>query len=199
MLVSNPKEINKYYQALVERDASFLGIFYVGVKTTGIFCIATCRARKPKRENVEFYTSLKEPLLHGYRPCKICKPTQNSQEMPEPVQAALKLMQDTPKEKVGDFQLRQAGISPERVRRWFKQHYGMTFQAYQRMFRINHAYQELQAGKSATHSAFDAGYESLSGFNYTYKKLLGKSPQNTQHTNRLLIHRFNNRLVCCVF
>jgi hypothetical protein len=62
------------YTALLHRDSTFEGIFVVGVKTTGVFCRPTCRARMPKRENVEFFGSAHEALSHGYRPCKICTP-----------------------------------------------------------------------------------------------------------------------------
>ena len=51
------------YQALVNRDSSFEGIFFVGVRTTGIFCRPTCSAKKPARENVEFFPSPNEALL----------------------------------------------------------------------------------------------------------------------------------------
>ena len=189
MLVSDPKTIDTYYQALVERKASYVGSFYVGVKTTSIFCIATCRARKPKRENVEFYTTLKEVLDDGYRPCKICKPTQNGNEIPEPVAEAIQLVKSRPKEKVSDQVLRNHGISPELVRRWFKKHYGLTFHAYQRMFRINTAYQEIREGKKATATAYDNGYESLSGFGYTYKKLVGQSPLKSGQQSMILMSR----------
>ena len=36
------------YNASFNKDASFEGIFWMGVKTTGIFCRPTCTARKPK-------------------------------------------------------------------------------------------------------------------------------------------------------
>lgn len=65
----------------------------------------------------------------------------------------------------------------------------MTFQAYQRMYRINHAFQELKMGKRTIDTAFEHGYESLSGFGYTYKKLVGKSPQNSLDQTVLLISR----------
>lgn len=178
MAVSNPRDIRKYYQALVNRDPGFVGIFYVGVKTTGIFCIATCRARKPKPENVEFFTCLREVLREGYRPCKICRPAAYAHQPPSDIARALLLLKDASKPKVTDADLRQAGLGPERVRRWFKQHYGITFQAYQRMIRINTAYQELKRGNTVTDSAFNAGYESLSGFGYTFKKVMGRSPES---------------------
>lgn len=189
MLVTEQNQIDTFYQALLDRKPHFVGIFFVAVKTTDVFCIATCRARKPKLENVEFYTTFKEALANGYRPCKICKPTENANKAPEQVEIAMNLVQQNPKEKITDYKLRQKQISPEIVRRWFKKNYGMTFQAYQRMYRINNAFQELKNGKKATATAFDTGYESLSGFGYTYKKLLGNSPLHSLDKNLILISR----------
>ncbi|WP_420574733.1 bifunctional transcriptional activator/DNA repair enzyme AdaA [Kordia sp.] len=194
MLITETAKIHEYYQALLERKESYVGIFYVGVKTTSIFCIATCRARKPKFKNVEFYTTVKEALQNGYRPCKICKPTENANEAPAQVQTAIALVKENPKEKITDAQLRERSISPEIVRRWFNKNYGMTFQAYQRMYRINNAFNELKKGKNTTHTAFDTGYESLSGFGYTYKKLIGKSPQQSVGNTVILINRFTTPL-----
>lgn len=189
MLITDQERIETFYQALLDREQSFVGIFFVGVKTTSIFCIATCRARKPKFKNVEFYTTFKEALDHGYRPCKICKPTQNANQAPEQVQKAISLVKKHPKEKISDIRLSQLSISPEVVRRWFNKNYGMTFQAYQRMYRINTAFQELKKGKNTTHIAFDTGYESLSGFGYMFKKLIGDSPNASKNKNIILINR----------
>ncbi|MEM7103370.1 MAG: methylated-DNA--[protein]-cysteine S-methyltransferase [Bacteroidota bacterium] len=194
MLVTNKNSQKKYYKALVEKDSAYIGLFYAGVKTTGIFCIPTCRARKPKFENVEFFTEMNDALQNGYRPCKICKPTENAYETPEPVQKALSLLKASPKEKIKDENLRQNGIQPEKVRRWFQKHYGITFQAYQRMLRINNAFQELQNGNSVTDSAFGIGYESLSGFGYTFKRMIGSSPETGKHKNVILITRFTTPL-----
>ena len=194
MQITEVAKVDEYYQALLERRPEFVGVFFVGVKTTGIFCIATCRARKPKRENVEFYTDYKDALLHGYRPCKVCRPTEHAETPPETVSRAIQMAKTNPKEKVTDQQLREAGISPEAVRRWFKQHYGLTFHAFQRMYRINYAYQELQQGRSATDSAFESGYESLSGFGYTFKKLVGTSPRNSKQRRLIQLSRFTTPL-----
>ena len=194
MRITEEKQIETYYNSLLNREQRFVGIFFVGVKTTAVFCIATCRARKPKLKNVEFYTSFKEALDNGYRPCKICKPTQNAHEAPEQVATAIQLVKENPKEKITDEQLRKRDISPEILRRWFNTHYGMTFQAYQRMYRINNAYLELKKGKNATHTAFDTGYESLSGFGYTFKKIIGESPQNSADKNIILINRLTTPL-----
>ncbi|WED28499.1 methylated-DNA--[protein]-cysteine S-methyltransferase [Vibrio sp. DW001] len=194
MQITDKEKIGTFYQALLERNSSYVGIFYVGVKTTSVFCIATCRARKPKFENVVFYSTFKDALNSGFRPCKICKPTENAHEAPEPVAQAMKIVRDNPKEKITDFQLRQLKISPELVRRWFKKHYGMTFQAYQRMYRINNAYKEVKSGRKTIDAAFDSGYESLSGFGYTFKKIVGYSPAHTVNNNVILISRVTTPL-----
>ena len=194
MRITENKTIDTYYEALLERKQNFVGIFFVGVKTTSVFCIATCRARKPKKENVEFFTTFKDALDNGYRPCKVCKPTENANEAPEQVQTAIQLIKENPKSKITDYQLRQIDISPEIVRRWFNKNYGMTFQAYQRMYRINVAFQELKNGKNTTETAFDSGYESLSGFGYTFKKIMGNSPTNSTTKNVILISRLTTPL-----
>ena len=70
------------YEALVNKDSSFEGVFFVGVKTTGIFCRPTCTARKPKPENVEYFGDTNGALNHGYRPCKVCHPMEMKGAVP---------------------------------------------------------------------------------------------------------------------
>ncbi|MCL6415075.1 methylated-DNA--[protein]-cysteine S-methyltransferase [Aestuariirhabdus sp. Z084] len=194
MLIQDESQVERFYQALLNREPAYVGTFYVGVKTTSIFCIATCRARKPKKENVEFYTTLKEALDAGFRPCKVCRPTENSHQAPPQVDQALRLVIDNPKSKVSDERLKAEGISPSLVRRWFNKHYGMTFQAYQRMYRINSALEELKAGKSSLQTAYEMGYESLSGFGYTYKKVMGASPRHNPQQSVILLSRLTTPL-----
>ncbi|OVZ58919.1 XRE family transcriptional regulator [Pigmentiphaga sp. NML030171] len=192
MLITDNRQIDTYYRALLDRAADHVGIFYVGVRTTGVFCIATCRARKPKRENVVFYTDFKEALDAGYRPCKVCRPIENAHAAPPEVAEAVDWVRRHPKERLSDWQLRQRGLSPERIRRWFQRHHRMSFQAFQRSLRINAALEELKTGRRATDAALDNGYESLSGFGYTVKKLTGGAP--TAEASVLLIHRFTTPL-----
>lgn len=192
MKVLDNHQCDIWYQALLERASEYTGVFFVGVKTTGVFCIAVCRARKPKRENVEFYDDFKSALDAGFRPCKVCRPTENAHSAPRFIEQALEQVRATPKTRISDADLRQLGISPERVRRWFLQHHGITFQAFQRMQRVNVALQELQGGRTATDVAFDSGYGSLSGFGYTCKRLTGVAP--TEQSQLIRIHRFTTPL-----
>ena len=70
------------YAIIGTKDATYEGLFITAVTSTGIFCRPSCRARKPKRENVVFYHSTQEAIQHGFRPCKICKPMEQEQLNP---------------------------------------------------------------------------------------------------------------------
>jgi AraC family transcriptional regulator of adaptative response/methylated-DNA-[protein]-cysteine methyltransferase len=182
------------YDAMLRRDSSFEGIFYTAVRTTGIFCRPTCTARKPKFENVEFFHSTRDAILHGYRPCKVCKPLEPAGNMPASVKSLLDELTLDPSLILNDADLTKRGVQPEFVRRWFKKYHGITFHAYQRMMRINSAFGKLKSGERVTDVAFDAGYESLSGFTDAFKSTLGISPSESGETAVINIIRFNSPL-----
>ena len=166
------------YRAILEKDTSFEGLFFTAVKTTGIFCRPSCTARKPKLENVEFLKTSKECILKGYRACKVCNPLSTINQMPIEFQEIVNELSANPTLKFKDYNLKQKGIEPSQIRRWFLKNHGITFQAYQRLFRINSAFKKMQAGETVTHTAFDAGFESLSGFADSFKNIFGVSPKN---------------------
>ncbi len=174
------KKDDIFYEALVAKDPSFEGTFFAGIKTTGIFCRPTCTARKPKRENVEFFASARDAILKGYRACKVCHPMEKAGSTPEYVDRVLRLLDEDPSLKLKDYDLLKLEIEPSKIRRWFLKNHGITFHAYQRMYRINTAFKKLQTGTSVTDIAFDSGYESLSGFNDSFKKVFGVSPKNSK-------------------
>jgi AraC family transcriptional regulator, regulatory protein of adaptative response / methylated-DNA-[protein]-cysteine methyltransferase len=182
------------YRALVEKDASYEGAFIAAVKTTGIFCRPTCTARKPKRENVEFFETSKEAILHGYRPCKVCSPLETIGETPAYIADILRELNESPSLKFKDHGLRSRGIDPATIRRWFKKHHGITFHSYQRMIRINTAFKKIKEGAAVTSTAFDAGYESLSGFNESFKSALGVAPSESRHARIITLTRIETPL-----
>jgi AraC family transcriptional regulator, regulatory protein of adaptative response / methylated-DNA-[protein]-cysteine methyltransferase len=185
---------NVMYRAMVERDQSFEGIFFAGVKTTGVFCRPVCRARKPNRENVLFFPSTKEALDAGYRPCKVCRPMEQSGKMPEGLNRAIAILNADPMTRIRDAQLRDLGLSPSLVRRWFKKSHGMTFQGYQRVLRIGRAYGRIIHGQKVAEAAFDHGYGSLSGFGQAFKKHCGHSPARGKARSILRLTRLTTPL-----
>ncbi|HUI28894.1 MAG TPA: methylated-DNA--[protein]-cysteine S-methyltransferase [Candidatus Acidoferrales bacterium] len=178
------------YEAFMKRDASYEGIFFVAVRTTGIFCRPTCRARRAKREHIEFYQTAKDALLNGYRPCKVCRPLELLGSTPDFIQKLIDRVAADPSKKITDYDLVKMKIEPSKVRRWFKTNHGLTFQGYQRMLRINSALHQIKNGESVTEAAFENGYDSLSGFSEAFRKIVGTNPNGAKYANVINIHRF---------
>ena len=178
------------YNAIGQKDSSYEGIFITAVKTTGIFCRPSCRARKPKAENVIFYDTVKEALQNGFRPCKICRPMEKLSETPDYIKKIIKELHENPYLRIKDYDLKQRGVEPSQIRRWFKKYHYITFHAYQRMLRINTAYNCIKSGKTITNSALDSGYESLSGFNEGFRSIFGEPPTGSNEKSVLNIVRF---------
>jgi len=182
------------YNALIRKDSSYEGVFFAAVKTTGIFCRPTCTARKPLRENVEFFRSTGEAILHGYRPCKVCSPLSNVGEIPENFNRIIEELNNDPRLKISDDDLMSRGVEPNTIRRWFKKYHGLTFHGYQRMMRINTAFKKIQSGETVTSVAFESGYESLSGFGESFKSVIGASPVDSKNKQIINICRFDTVL-----
>ncbi|NOX99473.1 MAG: methylated-DNA--[protein]-cysteine S-methyltransferase, partial [Verrucomicrobia bacterium] len=89
---------------------------------------------------------------------------------------------------------------PHTIRRWFKKNYDMTFHQFQRMLRINYAFTNIRKGESVTFSAFESGYESLSGFNESYRSIFGESASKSKHRTVVNTLRFSSpigSLIAC--
>lgn len=182
------------YRALLRKDSEFEGVFWVAVKTTGIFCRPTCTARKPKRKNVEFYKTTKEAILNGYVPCKICKPLEPKGQAPDYILELLKIIEADTTTRITEYGLKLMNIEPDKVRRWFKKNLGITFAGYQRMFRLNMAYQQIKKGDTVSGTAFGSGYNSLSGFTDAFRNLTGDSPKNAKYINIINLQRITTPL-----
>ena len=177
------------YRALAEKDSGYEGIFIAGVKTTGIFCRPGCTARTPKSENVEFFANPREALLRGYRPCKICRPLGRKGEFPDWLKPLMDEIDADPAIRLRDRDLRARGLEPSRIRRWFLKNHGMTFQSYLRSLRIGKAFGRIRYGDKVVRAAFDAGYESLSGFTDSFKKTAGFSPATSAARELITVTR----------
>jgi len=162
-------------RAYLRSDASYDGLFYLGVRTTGIFCRPSCHARKPRAENVEFFASPKEAVFAGYRPCLKCKPVAGESE-PSWVASLVDRIERRPQARIREQDLRTMGLSPERVRRYFAARYGLTFQAYCRARRLAGAFEKIRDGRTVDDAVFATGYSSHSGFRDAFSKVFGQPP-----------------------
>ena len=186
------------YKALCDRDSEYEGIFFVGVKTTGIFCRPTCSAKKPLRKNVNFFGNVRDALSAGFRPCKRCRPLEVFGAAPDWLANLLSQLESDPDRRWKDQDLREIGLEPSRVRRWFKSNHGMTFHCYQRTRRLGRAIGQIQVqNQSTTVAQLNAGYESASGFRAAFKKLFHSAPRAKQQSNSsdpMYINRVLTRL-----
>jgi AraC family transcriptional regulator of adaptative response/methylated-DNA-[protein]-cysteine methyltransferase len=178
--VTKLPSVSTMYRALVERDSSFEGVFYVGVKTTGIFCRPTCPAKKPKIENVEYFPSTTDAMYAGYRPCVRCAPLEKEKRPPKLVQKLCDIVDRSPNRKISGVELREMEIDPSTARRQFQRYYGMTFQAYLRARRMGQALYQIRQGESVIGAQLDQGFDSASGFWEAFKQVFGQPPSKAE-------------------
>ena len=166
--------------AFLGRDERYDGVFYTGVKTTGIFCRPSCSARKPHRRNVEFFRTPQEALVAGYRACMRCQPLVPAGKAPEHIARLLEEVERDASSRIMDQELAARGLDPGSVRRWFRTHMGMTFQAYQRSRRVGNGLRKIAQGDEIVQAAYDSGFESLSGFNDAVRRIAGSAPSRVR-------------------
>ncbi len=166
-------------RAFYTKDASYDGVCFVAVKTTGIFCLPSCPA-KPKRENVEFFLSARQAIFAGYRPCKRCHPLDVHGAPPPWAKALMERVEKIPDEKITAREMASMGVTPERARRWFLEHYGMTFAEWRRGKHLAEAFTQIRNGEPLDDVVFANGYESHSGFRDAFAKTFGAAPMRAR-------------------
>jgi AraC family transcriptional regulator, regulatory protein of adaptative response / methylated-DNA-[protein]-cysteine methyltransferase len=173
--------------AYLRSDDSYDGVFFLGVRTTAIFCKPSCQARKPRPENVEFFSTAHDAVFAGFRPCKRCRPLELNGLPPEWIRGLLERIDRNPSDRITDGALRAGGIDPARARRYFQKQYGMTFQAYCRGRRLGKSLEQIRRGGDLDDVALGHGYESHSGFREAFIKAIGKAPGQSRDTDALVV------------
>ncbi|MDG5471999.1 trifunctional transcriptional activator/DNA repair protein Ada/methylated-DNA--[protein]-cysteine S-methyltransferase [Jeotgalibacillus sp. ET6] len=176
---------SEFYRALIEKNSEYEGIFYVGVKTTGVFCRPTCPARKPKFENCEFYFTAKEALLASFRPCKRCRPLSHPNQVSEVVTRLVEAVEESPEKQWKSYHFKEMSIDESTARRQFKKRFGMTFVEYARSRRMGIAMKQIRSGDPVIEAQLAAGYESGSGFRDAFSRIMGAPPALAEETKIL--------------
>jgi AraC family transcriptional regulator of adaptative response/methylated-DNA-[protein]-cysteine methyltransferase len=173
-------------RAYLQKDAAYNGLFFLGVRTTGIFCRPTCPARKPLPKNVEYFRAAKDAMAAGYRPCKRCKPLE-ADDQPAWAADLLAEVERQPAVRITEGDLRGRGIDPATVRRYFRREYGMTFQAFARARRLAGALAQIREGAAVDAAVFDSGYESHSGFRDAFARTFNGTPRRVREAQCVLL------------
>lgn len=178
----NKKE---YYQALLDKKTEYEGIFFVGVKTTGVFCRPTCPARKPKLENCEFFETAQQALLASFRPCKRCRPLSHPNHVSKLIQKLVEAVEENPEKRWKDKDFEDLAVDASTARRQFKKRFGMTFVEYARARRMGLAMKQIREGEAVIEAQLSTGYESSSGFRDAFSRIMGAAPTKLGSSNIL--------------
>src|SRR5512146_1638571 len=119
-------------RARLARDARFDGRFFIGVKTTGVFCRPICPAVPPRERNVEYFPTAAAAAEAGFRACLRCRPecapgTPAWAGASATVSRALRLIGDGALEEDGIERLAaRLGVGARHLRRLFVEHLGAS-------------------------------------------------------------------------
>ncbi|MDV3257484.1 MAG: methylated-DNA--[protein]-cysteine S-methyltransferase [Sphingomonas sp.] len=168
-------DTNAAWDAFERRDRAFDGRLIGAVKTTGIYCKPSCPARRPRRENVEFFEDPASARQAGYRPCLRCKPDEVGRDR-EAIAAAVRHIEEAEEPpRLGEL-ASLVGYAEHHFQRIFTRDMGLSPAAYARAVRARRAEQHLEEKKSVTEAIYDAGYAAPSRFYEDARQRLGMTP-----------------------
>jgi AraC family transcriptional regulator of adaptative response/methylated-DNA-[protein]-cysteine methyltransferase len=178
----------KRWTVLVSRDH---GPFVYGVKTTGVYCRPSCRSRKPRRENVEFFDSQLAAEKAGYRACQRCRPNQPEQvsHVDLVLEACRRIEASQEKLSLADL-ASAAGLSKFHFQRIFKSIVGVSPKQYAVASRFDRFRADLGTSASVTAAIHKAGFNSTSRAFEASARSLGMSPRNFRAGGRGLCIRY---------
>jgi AraC family transcriptional regulator of adaptative response/methylated-DNA-[protein]-cysteine methyltransferase len=167
------------WQAFYARDKAADGQFVVAVRSTGIYCRPSCPSRRPRRENVVFYTEPAAAEQAGYRACLRCRPSQNGapEEQVALVQQVCRVIEQHAE---GTLSLDELGaevsMSPFHLQRTFKRILGITPRQYGEAYRLGRLKERLKGGENVTQALYEVGYSSSSRLYEQANSRLGMTP-----------------------
>ena len=165
--------------AIAQRDSSLDGTFVFGVSSTGVFCRPSCPARRPRRENIQFFDDAAAAEQAGYRACLRCRPkAADGNPQSALVRAVCRHIEQHIEDRITLTQLaKEFRRSPFHLQRMFKAVLGISPKAYIDACRLRQVKQNLQAGHDVTTSLYAAGYGSSSRLYERTATQLGMTPE----------------------
>jgi AraC family transcriptional regulator of adaptative response / DNA-3-methyladenine glycosylase II len=169
------------YELLLASDPAYNGRFFAGILTTGIYCLPSCKARKPKPGNVRFFPSVEAARAAGLRPCRKCHPDDFASGA-DPVLESIESLVSEIRARPAAFPdtraiVRRSGFGATRLFELFRQHYHTTPADLLLRVRLRTAKQRLVTSEDSLSSvAYDAGFDALSSFHENFRRLNGLTP-----------------------
>jgi len=170
-----------YWTAVSNRDATFDGIIYYAVRSTGVYCQPSCPSRRPRRENIEFFTLPQHAERAGFRACRRCRPNEakTTNAHTELVRRACRYVEQNLESSLGLEEIAHAcGVSGGFLHRTFKRLTGISPRQYVEARRLNAFKIELRLNqRSVTDAIYEAGYGSSSRLYERASDFIGMSPR----------------------
>ena len=180
------------WHAVVKRDRSLDGMFVFAVSSTGVFCRPSCPARRPQRQNVQFFEHATAAEQAGYRACLRCRPKAvNGNPQSALVRAMCRYIEQNIEDRltlgVLATKFRRSAFHLQRM---FKSVLGVSPKAYIDACRFRQVKQNLQAGHNVTTSLYAAGYGSSSRLYERTASQLGMTPEKYRRGAMAAVVRF---------
>lgn len=166
------------WEKVLACDATYDGQFYTAVKTTKIYCRPSCRSRKPKKRNVDFYRTRIEAESRGFRPCKRCQPEVEESPHRALVQNVTAFLLEHYKRPLRLEQVAEhVQLSPFHVERIFAQETKETPRQLLERIRIDKASYLLRTTDASNLSVcYVVGFQTPSNFYRVFRKVKGCTP-----------------------
>src|SRR5688572_11054439 len=164
-----------WWSAVRRRDPGFDGAFVFAVSTTGIYCRASCPARRPLRRNVRFFSGPRAAEREGYRACRRCRP---GSPPPSGLAArACTLLAHHGEERMRLADLsRRLAVSPHHLQRTFTRTVGVSPREFLSVLRFERFRRRAQAPGGVVRAFFGAGFGSTSRLYERSRDRLGMTP-----------------------
>lgn len=190
----NPEQEALFERAWLARDPAFDGRFFIGVRTTGVYCRCVCPVRLPLRRNIEFLPSAAAAEAAGFRPCLRCRP-ESAPFCPAwkgsltTVERATRLIieegaldgEDNSVDRLAE----RLGVTGRHLRRLFVRHWGASPSAVARTARIQRAKRLLDTTTlPVSEIALASGFGSLRRFNAVFADVYRRQPSEIRRSMR---------------
>jgi AraC family transcriptional regulator, regulatory protein of adaptative response / methylphosphotriester-DNA alkyltransferase methyltransferase len=174
----NDLSFEEMWEKIIACDQTYDGLFFTAVKTTKIYCRPSCKARKPKKVNVQFYLTIGEVEQAGFRACKRCEPNREQSPQMALVKHTVAFLVEHYKQKLALQDLAaHVGVSPFHLERVFKQTVSDTPRAYLEKIRIDKAAHLLASSERTNlEICYDVGFQSPSNFYKSFRRIKQCSP-----------------------
>lgn len=167
-----------YWEAIIQNDTAYDGVFFYAVRTTGIFCRPSCKSRRPNRENIRVFRQSQEAIAAGFHACKRCQPDQLQPPRQEWVERIAALIEQRYAENLSLEELsRESNMSPFHLQRSFKEIRGCSPTEYLQSVRLHRAAELLrESDKTISRIGRETGMANPAYLATLFKKKYGLTP-----------------------